>query len=263
MSKKKVEKLIIEHAKSGRASCRTCRKRLEKDEVRVGIPFTFTRPNGEEISSFRYYHVICVPYDRIKSVLEVFPSLSIIDKEKKEKLFESLKKREKDEMGKLQEKKSELKKPFLEPSKSSRGSCRICEKKIEKGILRVAEPSQIELDDGRKFFSHKYFHMTCYIESSRDRPLLLKDLIETSLAQGSISQEEAEKLDKDLQADSEADEKAASVLAVISDEPIDIMTLEKLAKEKGVPFNHVKKALEKGLLQGVFFESSPGMIQKL
>jgi hypothetical protein len=51
----------IERAKSSRSTCRTCKQKISKDIYRVGIPYQFTRPDGEEITSYGSYHPECVP----------------------------------------------------------------------------------------------------------------------------------------------------------------------------------------------------------
>ncbi|MFX1282864.1 MAG: hypothetical protein ACFFB5_04380 [Promethearchaeota archaeon] len=255
-------KLKIEPAKTSRASCRTCRQKIIKNEFRIGIPYLFTKPDGETITSHGFYHVACVPQDKIDIIMEFLDSSSTIDAEDKAKIFESLKKRKKEVIDSPQ-RTAATRKSFLEYSKSSRGACRICEKKIEKGILRVAEPSQVELDGGRKFFSHKFYHIRCYLESASDAKTIFQDLLQTSLQKKSISQEDADNLEQDFKDFLMANETAADVLSFITDKPIKLETLNKIANEKGVPFSSVKQAIEQGLLKGIFFEPSPGFIQKL
>ncbi|UCG04335.1 MAG: hypothetical protein JSW11_10180 [Candidatus Heimdallarchaeota archaeon] len=263
MSSKKPEIPIIEPAKSGRASCRSCRGKILKGEYRIGIPYQFTRPDGETITSYGYYHPECSPQDKIDTIFSILESSSSIDSASKDRITEFLKKRLEEDVESPQSRSALLQIPFLESSKSSRGSCRICEKKIDKGIFRVAEPSRVELDDGRKFFSHKYYHVECYLESASEFKRVFHDLIQTSLKRKSIQQKEADNLKRDFQELLSADETAAEILSFISEEPIELETLRKIARENEVPFNIVKKAIEKGLLDGVYFEPSPGKIQKL
>lgn len=234
-----------------------------KAEFRIGIPYQFTRPDGETVTSYGYHHPECSPQDTIKTLLEILGSSTSIDSDDKVKIAKSLKKRQEESGESPQSRSAVTRKSFLESSKSSRGACRICEKKIEKGVFRVAEPTQVELDDGRKFFSHKFFHVKCYLESVSEVKPIFRDLIQTSLQRKSILQEEADKLEMDFQEFLSADETAAVVLKFVSEEPIELETLKKIAKEKEVTFSTVKKALEKGLLNGIFFEPTPGKIQKL
>ena len=261
MSAKKAEIPIIEPAKSGRATCRGCREKILKGDYRVGIPYQFTRPDGEIISSHGYYHPECTPKDKLEVILEILENSTSLDSADKEKIKESLKqsqmKVESPQASRLS------RKPFFELSKSSRGVCRVCEEKIEKGIFRVAEPTQVELDDGRKFFSHKFFHVECYLDSVSEVESIFKDLIQTSIRRKSILQEDVDKLEKNLQEILSIDKTAAVVLSYISEEPIELETLKEIAEDEGVPFSIVKKALEKGMLNGIYFEPSPGMIQKL
>ena len=259
MSAKETEIPIIEPAKSGRASCRSCRGKILKGEYRIGIPYQFTRPDGESITSYGYYHPECAPQDKIEVIIEILEKKSI-DSEDKDKIRESLRKR----LEESPQSSSELlQMAFLEPSKSARGNCRICEKKIEKGILRVAEPTQVELEDGRKFFSHKFFHIKCYLESKSDLQSIFQNLVQISLERRSIIPEEAESIKEEFEEFLTAGETAAVVLDLITEEPIELELLKTIAKEKGIPFSTVKRAIENGLLNGVYFEPTPGKIQKL
>ena len=262
MPAEKAEIPIIEPAKSGRAACRNCRRKILKGEYRIGIPYQFTRPDGETFSSYGYYHPECAPKEKIESIFKILEAATAIDTVNAVQIRESLRKRleERDESPKTP---SLLQKPFLETSKSSRGNCRICEKKIQKGIFRVVEPTQVELDDGRKFFSHKFYHVKCYLESVSEVQSIFHDLIQTSLNKRSILQEEADNIKNDLQDLLSANETATAVLALISEDPIEVEFLKKIAKEKGIPFGSVKKSIERGLLNGVYFEPTPGKIQKL
>lgn len=257
------DKPIIEAAKSGRASCRTCWRKIVKEEFRIGIPYQFTKPDGETISSYGYYHPECVPQDKIETILEILASSTTTDPDNRVKITKSLKKRQKERAKSPQSRSAIMRKPFFELSKSSRGTCRSCEKKIDKGIFRLAEPTQVELDDGRRYFSFKFHHIKCYLESASNEKFVFRDLLQTSLQRRSISQMEADNLEAEFQEYISADETAAEVLSFITEEPIELKTIKKLAKKKGVPFSAVKKALEKGLLKGIYFEPSPGTIQKL
>ncbi|MFX1516120.1 MAG: hypothetical protein ACFFC6_07420 [Promethearchaeota archaeon] len=261
MSAKKAEIPIIEPAKSGRATCRGCREKILKGDYRVGIPYQFTRSDGETISSYGYYHPECTPKDKLEIVFEVLENSTLIGSVDKEKITEFLKQSQK--KVESPQASSSPRKPFFELSKSSRGVCRVCEKKIEKGIFRVAEPTQVELDDGRKFFSHKFFHVECYLDTLSEVESIFQGLIQTSIKRKSISQEDADKLQKNLQEILSIDKTAAVVLSSISEEPIELETLKEIAEEEGVPFSIVKKALEKGMLNGIYFEPSPGKVQKL
>src|SRR6266545_1238598 len=47
---------VIEEAKSGRASCRTCRKPIAKGELRLGVE---TRSQFSEAPSLQWHHLQC------------------------------------------------------------------------------------------------------------------------------------------------------------------------------------------------------------
>ncbi|RLI59206.1 MAG: hypothetical protein DRO87_03580 [Candidatus Thorarchaeota archaeon] len=53
-----VESWRVERAKSGRATCRTCRGKIEKDTLRIGEPSFF-----QEHKSWKWHHLACVADD--------------------------------------------------------------------------------------------------------------------------------------------------------------------------------------------------------
>ncbi|MFX0087956.1 MAG: hypothetical protein ACFFAU_20050 [Candidatus Hodarchaeota archaeon] len=247
----------IERAKSSRSTCRTCKQKISKDFYRVGVPYQFTKPDGEEITSYGWYHPECVPFRSITSVLEILNNDLLIDNKDKESIIKSLKNTKKDQ-------EAILRKPFIETSKSSRGKCKECDNKIEKDVYRVAEPSEVELDDGRRFFTNKFYHLECYFKTTPKASTRFNELIDISLKRKSItSRTEAELLEKKLSKILIIDNTTVEVLKLIGEDPMEIDTLKVLTKEKGIDFESVKKVIEKELLQGTLFEPAPGLIQKI
>lgn len=59
---------ILESAKSGRASCRLCKQKIDKGEVRLGIESIFTK-DGNEYKSFRWHHFQCAADKRPDDLL--------------------------------------------------------------------------------------------------------------------------------------------------------------------------------------------------
>ena len=47
---------VIEEAKSGRASCRTCRKAIAKGELRLGVE---TQTQFSDAPSLQWHHLLC------------------------------------------------------------------------------------------------------------------------------------------------------------------------------------------------------------
>ncbi len=247
----------IERARSSRSSCRTCGQKILKDIYRIGIPYQFTRPDGEKITSYGWYHPECVPFNSIQPTVNILESDMTIEPKEKKQIIGSLKKTKEEQVEVLQ-------RPFIEISKSGRANCKKCDKKITKKVYRVAEPVEVDLEDGRKFFSNKLFHIECYLKSASDSNLILTKLIDTSLKRKTIkSRSEAELLEKRLNKVFSIANINESIFALIGENPMQVETLRTLAEEKEINFKVVKKAIEEGLLQGRLFEPSPGMIQKL
>lgn len=253
----------IELAKSGRSTCRTCQKKIPKETPRVGIPFPFTTPAGEVVASYRYYHIDCTPPYKIAEVI-VF-----LKKKQSEKndLFETvlqklerMDRKEGPEGGNLGSPSND---PFLQLSKSSRGKCRSCNEKIEKGIIRVAVPSLVELDDGRKFSSNKYYHLKCYVNQEENNEKNLVYLVEQSQSANYITKEEADTIKSEFPSLFSSDKRINEILIRIETTPIELKALKDLSKEKKIGFHLVEAAIERGLMKGEFFKPTPDTIQKL
>ncbi|MFX0172785.1 MAG: hypothetical protein ACFE9L_12785 [Candidatus Hodarchaeota archaeon] len=260
MSDEITQNPIIEPAKSARSSCRICQKKIEKGFIRIGVPSPYTLPDGRTVSSYRFYHPDCVPYDRIASILDILDSVTTIEHEDKNQVKITL---EKIQMLGSSATKGRIIEPFFEYSRSGRGSCRICENKIEKGVFRIAEPTQIELTNGRRILGQKLFHINCFLDSSANPKNVFQNLMDNSIQEKKLSEEQLEKLKEDFQMYLSRTETAYDVLVLIGKKPVKIETLKKFAKEKGVPFKIVEQSIEEGLMRGEFFQPSPNTIQRM
>jgi hypothetical protein len=153
--------------------------------------------------------------------------------------------------------------PFLEYARSSRGKCQECREKIEKGTLRAAQPTLIEIDEGRRFVSHKYTHIDCYLNKASDPKDLIDKLLTNSLEKKTIPEDEVDQIRKKYGG---LDQKATGVdeiLATIGTEPIEISKLRVLSTERGVDFKLVNEAIDRGLMRGEFFNPLPDFVQRL
>ncbi|MFX0182756.1 MAG: hypothetical protein ACFE95_06690 [Candidatus Hodarchaeota archaeon] len=263
MSEKISQKPIIEPAKSARSSCRICQKKIEKDSIRIGVPSPYTLPDGRTVATYRYYHPECVPYDRIIEILEILSSMSTIEPMEKNQVKKTLERIQKKGSENVEEQRRARDKPFFEYSRSGRGTCRICENKIAKGIFRVAEPTKIDLTDGRQIFGQKLFHVNCFFNSLSNPKSVFQSLMDTSVQRKKISKEELKNLKDNFQVYLSENKTASDVLEIIGEAPVKIGTLKKVARKKGIPFKLVEQAIEEGLMRGEYFQPSPKTIQKL
>jgi len=136
---------LIEQAKSSRASCRVCRAKIEKGELRFGeeTPNAFSSDGG---SSYFWHHLACAAKkkpNQLKAALATFtgeiPNRAEIDQL-------------------LADAPPEL--PYAERAPTGRSKCLVCGEGIEKDALRVAV--EREVDTGT--FTTKgtgYLHAAC------------------------------------------------------------------------------------------------------
>jgi predicted nucleic acid-binding Zn ribbon protein len=149
---------MIESAKSGRASCRVCRKKIEKGELRFGeeAPNAFDPDGG---SSYFWHHLACAAQKKpneLKQALAAFtgeiPNRAEID-------------------ALLQAAPPDF--PYAERAPTGRSKCLACGTAIEKDALRVA--IEREVDTGA--FVTKgagYLHLACAKGHVNDPELLGK-----------------------------------------------------------------------------------------
>ncbi|MFX0050744.1 MAG: hypothetical protein ACFFAJ_09615 [Candidatus Hodarchaeota archaeon] len=263
MSDELTQNPTIEPAKSSRSSCRICQKKIEKGAIRIGVPSPYTLPDGRTVASYRYYHPDCVPYDSVAAILDILDFVTTIYPEDKNQVKKSLEKIQMQGSSTARGRRRVITESFFEYSRSGRGTCRICENKIEKGIFRVAEPTQIELTNGRRIFGQKLYHIDCFLSSSANPKRAFQNLMEVSIQGKKLSEEQLENLKENFQMYLSGTETAYNVLELIGEKPVKIDTLKKFAEEKGVPFKIVEQAIEEGLIKGEYFQPSPKTIQKM
>ncbi|MFO0724027.1 MAG: hypothetical protein U1E65_09610 [Myxococcota bacterium] len=139
---------VIEPAKSGRASCRTCRKPIAKGELRFGEETPNAFAEGEP--SFVWHHLECAAKKRpneLKSALDTF-SGEIPNRAELEAAMSTAAASGKPKV------------PYAEHAPTGRSKCLSCEKEIPKGEIRVAV--EREVDTG-SFVAKTagYLHLDC------------------------------------------------------------------------------------------------------
>lgn len=143
---------IIEAAKSGRASCRTCKKPIAKGDLRLGeeVPNQFDEGNMTHV----WHHLACAAKKKpgpLKAALET----TDVDVPNKAELLKQI------EAAAKTEKPTTF--PYAERAPTGRSSCMVCSESIPKGELRVAV--EREVDTGS--FMTKgagYLHPACAME---------------------------------------------------------------------------------------------------
>lgn len=140
----------IEEAKSGRASCRTCKQTIAKGDLRVGEEVVNAFSDSGSMA-YQWHHIACAAKKK-PLVLEAAlkdTTLTIPNREALEAEIAANKKNQKP--GKF---------PYAERAKTSRSTCLSCSESIEKGTLRVAVEREVEVGAGT-MSSAGYLHAAC------------------------------------------------------------------------------------------------------
>jgi len=158
---------VIEHAKSDRASCRKCREKIAKDELRFGLETVF-----QDASTFHWYHLKCaaekVANDFGKALRDC--DEEIPDRAELEELVAANRKKQKPTTF-----------PYAEFAPSGRSSCQVCEEKIEKGDIRVAFEREIDAG-GFVRMGAGYLHAKCVSEYEDVPDDLAEELTDNSVS---------------------------------------------------------------------------------
>lgn len=170
---------MIEAAKTGRSSCRTCREKIGKGELRFGIvDYTFSSDG-----SFKWHHLACAAKKEPEALQE---AIAAYEGELPDK--DAL-------LAACAEGKKGTAVPRAEPAPSGRAKCLKCGEKIAKGELRVVVERMIEaLGQARP----AYLHPGCAPGSEHVEGI--DDLAATLRENSALSDEQLTELDAALSA---------------------------------------------------------------
>ena len=171
----------IEVAKTGRAGCRACKQKIEKDTLRFGEEVMNAFAEG---TAYNWFHLTCAAEKRpveLKSALDAYsgevPQRAEIDALMKEGLDKAAK--------------TPTEFPHAERASTGRSKCLGCEQLIEKGAIRVA--IEREVDTGG--FLRKgagYYHVSCARDQLQE-PELVEAIKRNSKGLSAVELEEVEK----------------------------------------------------------------------
>src|SRR5450432_1925727 len=157
---------VIEEAKSGRASCRTCKKPIAKGELRLGVEVT---TQFSDTPSMAWHHLLCsagkLPAE-LKEAMDAYdgdiPNKPALDKA----MGESIKKGHA-KPGAF---------PYVDRAPTGRAKCMQCEETIAKDSFRVAV--EREVDTGT-FVTRGpgYLHPKCAIANLENTGGSFEDLV--------------------------------------------------------------------------------------
>jgi hypothetical protein len=123
----------IEEAKSGRASCRTCKKTIAKGELRLGVEVASQFSD----STVQWHHLLCAAQKLPAELKEGMAAYEgdIPDKAALEAAMNETIKKGAGKPGGY---------PFIDHAPTGRAKCMQCSEAIEKGALRVAVEREID-----------------------------------------------------------------------------------------------------------------------
>lgn len=146
---------VIEEAKSGRATCRTCRQLIEKGAPRFGLE---TQGFDGNTPGHMWHHVLCAVKKHGKEVKELLPGYTgnFPNKAEVEAALAAGPASKPEPAAKAY--------PYAERASTGRAKCIGCEEAIEKGSLRIAIEREIEVN-GMVRKGAGYFHPGCAKEA--------------------------------------------------------------------------------------------------
>lgn len=172
-----------EYAKSGRASCKKCKEKIDKDVLRMAVMvqspfFDGKQPNWHHFDCFFQRFRPGGPED-----IQDFDKLKFDDQKLVEKKIEEVKNGPSVSTSSKGSKKRKLDKTdssnggdvdfAVEYAKSKRSSCNLCEEKIDKGNIRIGKLDRDSEDAHRFGPLYRWFHVECFVSSRDDLCFLL------------------------------------------------------------------------------------------
>ena len=125
----------IEGARSSRSKCKTCRRPIEKDTLRLGI--LIEGPFG---TGYLWHHLDCAAKRQWESLEEAYNGEFWVGGVKVPPLEEKRKLREEADKKKAEKKET----PHVEVAPTGRSKCRHCDATIDKGDYRIALAREVE-----------------------------------------------------------------------------------------------------------------------
>lgn len=179
---------VIEEAKSGRASCRTCKKTIAKGELRLGIE---AQTQFSDTPSLQWHHVLCaaakLPVE-LKAALAEYPGEVPNRAELDAAMEEAAKKGSAKPAGF----------PYVDKAPTGRAKCMECGEPIEKASFRVAVERELEVG-GNATRGAGYLHPKCVPANLENVGGSLDEMIEGLRANSRIPEAELDGVIADLE----------------------------------------------------------------
>ncbi len=123
---------VIEGARSGRSRCKTCRRAIAKESVRIGV--LITGPFGE---GYLWHHLTCLARSRFAQVETAYAEQAWEHAKVEVKGLPTLASLAKLEAKAQRQREEKRELPYLELAPSSRSRCKQCGEAIAEGAPRV------------------------------------------------------------------------------------------------------------------------------
>lgn len=157
---------VIEEAKSGRASCRTCKKTIAKGELRLGVE---QMTQFSDTPSMQWHHLLCAAGKlpgELRSAMAGYDG-DIPNKAELETAMSTAIKSGKAKPGAF---------PYVDKAPTGRAKCMQCDETIEKDSFRVAVEREVDVG-GFMRKSPGYMHPKCVQENLENVGGTVEDLV--------------------------------------------------------------------------------------
>ncbi len=158
---------VIEQAKSGRASCRTCKQTIAKGELRFGVEAV---NQFGDTPSLQWHHLVCAAAklpielgDALKAYVGDVPNREAIDQAMVDAIAKGTAK-----PGGF---------PYVDRAPTGRAKCLQCREAIDKGTLRVAVERDLETGAMAQK-SAGYLHPACVAAHAAASETDLEELVD-------------------------------------------------------------------------------------
>lgn len=185
---------VIEEAKSGRASCRTCKKAIAKGELRLGVE---AQTQFSDQPSLQWHHLLCAATkhpDDLKPALADYAG-EIPHRAEIDAAMEAAAKKGAAKPAAF---------PYVDRAPTGRAKCMLCEQPIEKGSFRVAVERELELG-ANVTRGAGYLHPKCAAENLENIGGSADELIEGLRANSKLPEGELDGVIADIEQGSEGE----------------------------------------------------------
>lgn len=179
---------VIEEAKSGRASCRTCKKPIAKGELRLGVE---TQTQFSDTPSMQWHHVLCAAAKlpaELKAALAEYPG-EVPNRAALDAAMEETTKTAAAKPAGF---------PYVDRAPTGRAKCMQCEQPIEKGSFRVAVERELAIG-ANVTRGAGYLHPRCVAENLENIGGSTDDLIEGLRASSRLPEGELDGVIADIE----------------------------------------------------------------